>query len=109
LTQGTDAPVLGTARIPYSTLDMLTWPFQHQILIGLLLIALWVAAIGELATRRTMLPAGGLLLMPLLGFFTDRGYWGLVAVPFVVWLGAERLAELASRRQRPTVTTAPMQ
>jgi hypothetical protein len=97
LPQGTDEPVLGTARIPYSTLDMLTWPFQHQMLIGILLIALWAAAIYELATRRTMLLTTGLLLIPLLGFVTDRGYWALVSLPFVVWLGADGLAELASR------------
>jgi hypothetical protein len=97
LSHGTDEPLRGTARIPQSTLDMLTWPFQHQLLIAFFLVALWAAAAYGLAARRTMLPAFGLLSMPVLGFLVDRGYWGLVMVPLVVWLGTDALVELASR------------
>lgn len=60
-------------------------------------MVLWAVALYELATRRTMLLAGGLFCVPLLGLFVDRGYWGLIAVPFVVWRGADAVVELVSR------------
>jgi hypothetical protein len=67
----------------------MTWPFQNETAIAFCLIALWIAAIWYVARTDEWLPLVGLLTIPLLGFAVDRGYWGLLATPFAVWLAAD--------------------
>ena len=98
LQNGTDAALLGTGRPLATVFDMLTWPFQGELPVAWLLIAFWLLAVWQLwRTRRNLSPVAGLLLLPFLGLFMDRGYWGLLSTPYAVWLGAERIAGLGRR------------
>lgn len=98
---GTDATFLGTVDPPASLLHMMGWGIPTTDLVGL---ALWAGAVWALAhRRRDLLPAGGLLMVPLFGFVTNRPYWGIVMIPFTVFLASELVADtitsaIAARR-----------
>ncbi len=102
LDHGNDAVLAGTGR-PFGTVvQMMAWPFQNEAALALCLIGLWMAAIWYVARRDEWLPVVGLLAIPLLGFVVNRGYWGLLATPFAIWLAADGILEtLAARRSRP--------
>jgi hypothetical protein len=88
---GTDATFLGTANPPSSLLHMMGWGIPTTDLVGLALLAAAAWALAH--RRRDLLPAAGLLFVPLFGFVTDRPYWGIVMIPFTVFLAADLAAD----------------
>jgi hypothetical protein len=89
---GNDAALSGTGKSLSSVLGMMTWPFPNQPLIALVLVALWGLGIARLVSSRDSLPVAGLLAIPLLGLDVSRGYWGLLATPFALWLACDAIA-----------------
>jgi hypothetical protein len=99
LDRGNDAVLAGTGHPLSTVVDMMTWPFQNEAIVALVLLAAWAIAIWYVARSEQWLPLVGLLTIPLLGFAVDRGYWGLLATPFALWLAANGVLTTIAARQ----------
>jgi hypothetical protein len=87
-TWGHEIALLGTARIPDTLTHMAGVALPRPDVLGPLV---WLLAAVHLARRPELLvAASGLLLLPALGFWVGRDYWGFMLVPFtILWAGEE--------------------
>ncbi len=90
---GNEAPLLGTARIPWSMLAMMDNAVPGPLVFG---GVLWAIALWKLWLRRELLFFGPYLSLPLTGLIVDRPYWGLMFVSFTLFWTAEALLEGAT-------------
>jgi hypothetical protein len=86
LSGGECVELFGSGRPPTSVLAMMDFPIPGTVYIGL---AIWLVALTEVIFRGDGPLALPTLAVPLLGFFVDRGYWGHVCIPFMLWWAAE--------------------
>jgi hypothetical protein len=108
LVNGNDMVLAGTADPPRTVYEIMVWPFHHEHVVAVVLLAAWLVALFEVWTRRRDLsPVAALLVMPALGLLFDRGYWGLLATPVVAWLAAERVTDtVVSLKKRRNAAVA---
>ena len=114
---GTESPLLGTGRPPFSVARWMGFGLPAGPLLGPVLWAVAVLTLLRVLPRDADGPARSrgapppgfddLLLphlaLPILGFLVTRDYWGMLIVPFTVALSAstlEREARLVFRRVR---------
>jgi hypothetical protein len=96
---GHEIALLGTARLPDTVTHMAGVALPHPDVLGPLL---WLLAAVHLARRpERLVAASGLLLLPALGFWVGRDYWGFMLVPFtILWAGEEVFAWVDWLRRR---------
>ncbi len=82
--QGTEAPLFLTGA-PDKVLEMVGYGIPGGWPVGLVL---WAAALHWMERRRWTF-ARGYLLLPLIGFFAQRPYWGVLVLPFTVGWGLD--------------------
>lgn len=94
---GNDAVLWGTGDPPGTIVHLATYLLPGP---AVLWLAAWVLAIWQAHRRDLLLLLAPVLGLPALGLFVDRPYWGLVVVPFVLWLAGEAVAERLSAERR---------
>jgi hypothetical protein len=96
---GTESPLLGTGRPPFSVARWMGFGLPLGPLVGpVLWVVAGLALLGELprvkGPRRWVPPPGfdelllPYLALPILGFLVTRDYWGVLVVPFTLALSA---------------------
>jgi hypothetical protein len=94
---GHEAQFFGTGMGLTSVLFMITWMLPMAAVLGPLLFT--IAVVYMYRHRDTWL-LWPLMLVPLAGFITNRPYWGLLFIPFMLLFAAEAVIERFITRSR---------
>lgn len=96
--RGTEAPLLGTGGVDrVFTMAGVGLPGPDVVAVLLWAIALWWV-LRDRDLRSFVAP---LLLLPVVGLFVGRDYWGLLVVPLELVAAGEVMTMLAARVARP--------
>jgi hypothetical protein len=91
-TGGSEAPLWGTGHPPETVTNMIAWSLPNSSLTGWVI---WLLAAWRLGRDRDLLLTfGPLAVVPALGLFVGRVYWGFLVSPLLLFWAAEAIQSL---------------